>query len=41
MATLSPSDDIRYGLARQETHARPLALECGEALSPVDFAYET
>jgi homoserine O-acetyltransferase len=41
MATLSPSDDIRYGLARQVTLAGPLALDCGVALSPVEFAYET
>lgn len=41
MATLSPSDDSRFGLARQTILAGPLALDCGVALSPVEFAYET
>jgi homoserine O-acetyltransferase len=41
MATLSPSDDRRFGLARQVTLAGPLALDCGVALSPVEIAYET
>ncbi|HEY9579979.1 MAG TPA: homoserine O-acetyltransferase [Rhizorhapis sp.] len=41
MATLSSSDDNRFGLARQVVLPGPLALDCGAALAPVEFAYET
>ncbi|MBK5264358.1 MAG: homoserine O-acetyltransferase [Alphaproteobacteria bacterium] len=41
MATLTTPDDSRFGLARQTTLPGPLALDCGVALSPVEFAYET
>ena len=41
MATLSPTDHSRFGLARQITLPGPLRLDCGAALAPVEFAYET
>ena len=41
MATLSPTDHSRFGLARQITLPGPLRLDCGAVLAPVEFAYET
>lgn len=41
MATLSPPDDSRFGLSRQVVLPGPLKLDCGAALAPVEFAYET
>lgn len=41
MASLSMTDDSRFGLRRQVRLAGPLPLDSGAALGPVDIAYET
>ncbi|MET0250203.1 MAG: homoserine O-acetyltransferase, partial [Sphingobium sp.] len=41
MATLSSSDDSRFGLRKTARLTRPLPLSSGAVLAPVDIAYET